>query len=132
MNIHCAISQEGKICLLIILDHIYAAIQSLPVYLLFNGQLAEFHAILDSFYWGSQYDKHLFRGDGWEWWVATKWLSKNLNGAKWPQLDLHMYKIPQNVAKTMPSITSQSCDDFQQGGQLSKQTRAISRTSVHS
>ena len=69
-----------------------------------------------------------YRGRGWGWWVATKWLplpiQKFICMAKWHQVRLFLAPHITNIATSMHSLTSQSCLIGQASWRHLKTTRA--------
>ena len=62
--------------------------------------MAKLPAILDRFYWFTQYHKHFYRDGGW--WDATKWLENTLLKLKTAKCN----QISHKTAKIMANITS--------------------------
>ena len=82
-----------------LLPNLAKAIQSLLGYPIRNAQLAEFPAILDSFY---QQHQHLYRVVGGGWWRDTKYgLQQSSASFRWNGLDCGpiALRMSQNIAK---------------------------------
>ena len=81
---------------------------------LFDGLLAEFLAVLDSFFTSTTSDYIGVVGRGW--WRATKWWGKHTLCSYTCFMDPLVLELAQKVIKSVDNITTRSCETSQPGG----------------